>query len=82
MSTTYDQYRPTLSDRAHWTLPHILSLRATTHRDAVYLDVPDAGQTYTFAEVHDIAVAVGSGLLARGHVQGDRVVIMLPNRAE
>ena len=82
MSTTYDQYQPTLSDRADWTLPNILALRAATHRDAIYLDVPDAGLRHTFGEVHEIAVAVGSGLLARGHHQGDRIVIMLPNRAE
>ena len=82
MSTTYDQYRPTLVDRAQWTLPYILSLRATTHRDAVYLDVPNTGLRYTFGDAHRIAVAVASGLLARGHAQGDRVVIMLPNCAE
>ncbi len=82
MGTTYDTYVPTLTDRTTWTLPTILAMRARSHADSVYLDVPDTGQRFTFAEVHDLAVRIGSGLLQRGHVQGDRVVIMLPNRAE
>jgi crotonobetaine/carnitine-CoA ligase len=59
-----------------------LSWRARTHRDAVYLDVPDTGETYTYGQVHQLASAIASGLLSRGHQKGDRLVIMLPNRAE
>jgi hypothetical protein len=38
-----------------WTLPHILALRAETHGSSVYLDVPSAGVTLTFAETLDEA---------------------------
>jgi crotonobetaine/carnitine-CoA ligase len=82
MSVTYDEYIPTLSDRDQWTLPFILSMRAQSHGESIFLDVPDQGQQYTFAEIHRIAVAVASGLLARGHEVGDRIAIMLPNCAE
>lgn len=82
MSITYDAYIPTIADRSEWTLSHILALRATSHRDSIYLDVPDAGLRYTFGEINEIATAVGSGLLTRGHAAGDRIAIMLPNRAE
>ncbi len=81
-STTYDEYQPTLRNRTEWTLPNIVALRAKTHRDSIYLDVPGDNLRYTYGEVHDLAVAIGSGLLMRGHEKGDRVVIMLPNRAE
>jgi crotonobetaine/carnitine-CoA ligase len=79
---TYDDYRPTLPDLADWTLPHILALRARTHGDRVYLDVPGSGVRLTFAEVHDSARRIGSALLARGHEPGDRIVVMMPNRAD
>jgi crotonobetaine/carnitine-CoA ligase len=82
VSITYDEFMPTIADRREWTLPHILALRASSHRDSIYLDMPDAGLSYTFGEVYDIAVAIGSGLLTRGHEPGDRIVIMLPNRPE
>ncbi len=82
MSQTYDEYAPVMEDRSTWTLPHVLRMRAETHGDAVYLDVPGEGMRLTFAEVHDLAVRIGSGLLRRGHEQGDRVVVMLPNCAE
>ncbi len=82
MTTTYDDYVPTLPDRADWTLGTILALRAATHPDAVYLDVPHSGKSFTFAETFELARRVGSGLIQRGHEKGDRVAIMLPNRAE
>jgi crotonobetaine/carnitine-CoA ligase len=82
MTTTYDDYVPTLPDRADWTLANILAWRATTHPDAVYLDVPHTGECYTYSEVFDLARRIGSGLIRRGHAKGDRVAIMLPNRSE
>jgi crotonobetaine/carnitine-CoA ligase len=82
VSFTYDEYQPTLASRDEWTLPHILALRARTHADAIYLDVPETGEKFSFGRVHDAAVRIGSGLLTRGHYAGDRIVIMMANRSE
>ena len=79
---TYDDYRPTFPDRTEWTVGRVLAERATTHADAVYLDVPDTGLRLTYAQTHDAARRIGSGLLARGHLPGDRILIMMPNCAE
>ena len=75
----YDEYSPTFADRAEWSSPHVLRTRARTHGDRVYLDVPWAGERYTYAETLDLAERVGSGMLAAGAVPGDRVLIMIPN---
>jgi crotonobetaine/carnitine-CoA ligase len=82
MSSSYDEYSPTLPDRDQWTLPFILSMRAQSHRDSIYLDIPDKGQRFTYGEMHAFALSIASGLLIRGHEAGDRIAIMLPNRAE
>lgn len=82
MMLTYDEYFPTFPDRAAWTLPHILELRAKTHADKVYLDVPDTGLGLTYRRTFDVACRIASGLLRRGHAPGDRLVIMLANCPE
>jgi len=82
MTRTYDEYVPTLPDRSEWTLPNILKMRAGTHADAVFLDVLASGERFTFRQIYELAKRIGSGLLARGHEPADRLVIMLPNRAE
>ena len=82
MSNTYDEYIPTISDRSNWTLPYVLNLRASTHKNSVYLEIPDSNIKYTFGEIYDQASLIGSGLLNRGHEFGDRIAIMMPNRAE
>lgn len=79
---TYDDYRPTFSDRTEWTTPAVLRARARSHSDHVWLDVPSTRETYTFAQTLDIAERVGSGLLARGHESGDRLVIMMANSSD
>ena len=53
--------------------------RAARHPHRTYLDVPWAGESYTFAETLDLAERVGSGMLASGAQPGDRVLIMVPN---
>lgn len=79
MTRFYDEYRPTFGERSAWSSPHVLRTRAETHGERVYLDVPWAGETYTYAETLEIAERVGSGMLAAGAVPGDRVLIMIPN---
>ncbi len=76
---TYDEYRPTVGDRATWSSPHVLRHRARTRGDRVYLDVPWAGESYTYGETLALAEQLGRGMLAAGAEPGDRVLVMLPN---
>ena len=78
----YDEYRPTFADRSTWDVSTVLRERAMTHGDRVYLDVPWAGERYTYAETLDNAERIGTSMLAGGSEPGDRVLIMLPNRSE
>jgi carnitine-CoA ligase len=77
---TFTGMTPTFSDRADWTLPHVLRTRARTHGDRTFLDVPEDGATYTFAETLDRAERIATTLLDHAD-QGDRVLIMAPNSA-
>ncbi|MHB1137728.1 MAG: AMP-binding protein [Microthrixaceae bacterium] len=76
---TYTDHRPTFVDRAEWTTPAVLRARAASHGDRVWLEVPSTGETYTFARTAELAERIASGLLARGHAPGDRVVVMMDN---
>jgi len=78
----YDEYVPTFAERSRWTLPQVLELRAETHGDKVFLDVPDAGVTMTYRQVRTLSRRIAHGLTAHGHAPGDRIVIMLDNRVE
>jgi crotonobetaine/carnitine-CoA ligase len=78
---THPGFAPTLPDREQWTVPEVLRLRARTHAEKVYLDVPSTGERYTFAATLDLAERVASGLLAVG-APGGRVLTMCPNRSE
>lgn len=79
---TYRDHHPTFPDRSSWTTPAILRARARTHPDRVWLDVPSTDEQYTFAETCELAERIGSGLLARGHQPGDRLVIMMANSSD
>jgi carnitine-CoA ligase len=70
------------TDRNDWTLPWMLRHRAATHGERVYLDVPDHGESFTFAETLAEAEAIGRGLLEAGGEHGDRLLLMAPNRSE
>jgi crotonobetaine/carnitine-CoA ligase len=76
---TYTDHHPTFEDRSAWTTPAVLRARAASHAAHVWLEVPSTGERYTFAETAARAERIGSGLLARGHQPGDRVVIMMDN---
>jgi crotonobetaine/carnitine-CoA ligase len=69
----------TFSDRKRWTLPDVLRERAATHADHVYLEVPQANESYTFSQTLAIAERIAAGLVRRGGKFGDRVLIMAPN---
>lgn len=78
----YREMELVFDDRQMWTLPHVLRERAATHGELTYLDVPDHGVSYTFAETLREAEAIGRGLIENGGEFGDRVLLMSPNRAE
>ena len=79
---TYDQYRPTWTDRSSWNSPEVLRRRAESHADCVYLEVPSEGVALSYAETLQVAERVGRNLLAGGAESGDRLLIMLPNCSE
>ncbi|GAA1164823.1 ATP-dependent acyl-CoA ligase [Ornithinimicrobium humiphilum] len=79
---TYRDHHATDPDQADWTLPRVLRTRTARHPDKIFLDAPTWGVTLTYGEVLDLAERIGSGLLARGHARGDRVVIMMPNNPD
>jgi carnitine-CoA ligase len=66
-------------DRSQWTLPAVLRGWAAQRPDAVYLDVPEEGLTFTYAHALRDAESVARHLLAQGSAVGDRVVIMAAN---
>ena len=78
----YRDHRPTFEDRGSWTTPAVLRARAARHGERTWLEVPSTGEAYTFGETLELAERVGSGLLARGHEPGDRLVIMAPNSSD
>lgn len=80
MTTRY--YRdlvPTFPDRAAWNLPAVLRHWATQAPDAVFLDVPEEGLTFTYSQTLAQAEIIGRFLLDHGAEVGDRVVIMGAN---
>jgi crotonobetaine/carnitine-CoA ligase len=78
----YREFDFEFPDRETWTLPWMLRHRAHTHGDKVYMDVPDHGESFTFAETLAHAEAIGRGFLEAGGERGDRVLLMAPNRSE
>lgn len=82
MSMTYRDHTPTDAHQSDWTLPGVLRRRAAKTPDKTYLSAPAWGVRRSYGEMLDIAERVGSGLLTRGHQQGDRVVLMMPNNPE
>lgn len=82
MALTYQDHAATDEDQTEWTLPRVLRTRARRHPDAVFLDAPEWDVRMTYGEILSSAERIGSGLLARGHSPGDRVVIMMPNNPE
>ena len=82
MVLTYRDHVATDPDQTEWTLPRVLRTRAARHPEKVYLDAPTWGVRMTYAQTLDAAERIGSGLLARGHRSGDRLLIMMPNAPE
>jgi len=75
----YRDLKPTFPDRSQWALPTVLRHQAAQRPDAVWLDVPEEGLTWTYAEMLASAERVGRQFLAHGATKGDRVVIVAAN---
>ncbi|MEO3860015.1 AMP-binding protein [Acrocarpospora sp. B8E8] len=75
----YRDLRPTFGDREDWALPTVLRYQAAHRPDAVWLDVPEEGRTWTFGQMLAAAETVARAMLAAGAVPGDRVVVVAGN---
>ena len=75
----YRDLHPTFPDRTAWALPTVLRHHAGERPDAVWLDCPEEGRTWTYAQMLQAAERVGRSLLAAGAEPGDRVVLVAGN---
>ncbi|GAA2448922.1 ATP-dependent acyl-CoA ligase [Actinomadura vinacea] len=75
----YRDLRATFADRADWALPTVLRHHAAQRPDAVWLDAPEEGLTWTYRQILGEAETVGRALLDAGAGKGDRVVIFAAN---
>ncbi|MEW2354405.1 AMP-binding protein [Spirillospora sp. NPDC029432] len=75
----YRDLRAVFPDRTDWALPTVLRHHAAERPDAVWLDAPEEGATWTYARILAEAEAVGRAMLAAGAAKGDRVVIVAAN---
>ncbi|WP_436698058.1 AMP-binding protein [Nocardioides sp. BYT-33-1] len=78
----YRDLQPTFGDRAQWALPTVLRHHAAERPEAVWLDCPEEGRTWTYAETLAAAERVGRSLLAAGAEPGDRVVLVAQNSSQ
>lgn len=78
----YRDLRPTFADRKDWALPTVLRHHAAATPDAVWLDAPEEGRTWTYSEMLDAAETVGRNFLAAGAEPGDRVVLVAANSSQ
>ncbi|WP_110207568.1 AMP-binding protein [Nocardioides daejeonensis] len=78
----YRDLEPTFADRAQWALPTVLRHHASERPDAVWLDCPEEGRTWTFAEMLTAAERVGRSLLVAGAERGDRIVLVAQNSSQ
>lgn len=78
----YRDLKPTFEDRREWALPTVLRHHADQRPDAIWLDCPEEGRTWTFRETLQAAERVGRSLLAAGAQQGDRVVLVADNSSK
>ncbi|WP_408898207.1 AMP-binding protein [Nocardioides sp. R1-1] len=78
----YRDLQPTFADRAQWALPTVLRHHAAERPGAVWLDCPEEGRTWTYADTLAAAERVGRSLLAAGAEPGDRVVLVAQNSSQ
>jgi acyl-CoA synthetase (AMP-forming)/AMP-acid ligase II len=76
---TYTGLTIPLSDVDDWTLASALRGQAAERPDAVYLDAPDEGRTWTYAETLAVAESIATNFHAAGLGYGDRVLMQMFN---
>ncbi len=76
---SYRELVPTFADRTDWAMPTVLRERAASHGDRTYLDAPEEGRRWTYAETLAAAERVAGGLISAGMQPGDRLVLLTPN---
>src|SRR4051794_41334345 len=76
---TYTDLVPTFPDQDDWTLATVLRHQAATRPDAVFLDLPEEGLTFTYAESLAQAESVADRLAEAGALPGDRGLVMAGN---
>ncbi len=62
----YRDLTPTFPDPADWTLPQILRVRARTHGERPFLEVPFQDAAYSFAETLEISERIAANLVGDG----------------
>jgi crotonobetaine/carnitine-CoA ligase len=76
---TYRELTIPLQDPGDRTLANVLRSQAAERPEAVYLDAPAEGRTWTYAQTLRDAQSVASGFLAAGLRYGDRVLVFADN---
>jgi crotonobetaine/carnitine-CoA ligase len=71
-----------VEDRAGWCLPTLLATQAQVHADLPFLSFALGERTLTYAETEAEVNIVAAGLARFGVGHGDRVLLMMRNRAE
>ena len=69
-------------DRSRWCLPELLAVQAEAHADKPFLSFALGERDLTYGETATAAEVVAAGLARLGIGPGDRVLLMLRNRAE
>lgn len=69
-------------DRSRWCLPALLAEQANAHGDRPFLSFALGDRDLTYGEAADAADVVAAGLARLGVARGDRVLLLLRNRAE
>ena len=76
---TYTGLTIPLADVDDWTLATALRGQAAQRPDAVYLDAPEEGRVWTYAQTLEIAESIATNLHAAGLGYGDRVLMQMFN---
>lgn len=82
MTRFYTELKPTFADCDQWALPIVLRRHAERTPEAIWLDCPEEGATWSYAQMLAEGEAIGRSFLAEGAVKGDRVVIMGANSSQ
>jgi len=69
-------------DRSRWCLPELLAVQAEAHADSPFLSFALGERDLTYGETAAAADVVAAGLARLGVGPGDRVLLMMRNRAE